>query len=115
MVFDDDGDLLQCREEYDKKVAGVISGAGKYKPGILMDHSGRSGKKFPVALTGKVMVKADARFGAISVGDWLTTSTTLGHARRADDGYRSFGSVIGKALSTLSTGQGMVAMAVVLH
>ena len=33
MVLDENGRLQPCGKAYDKKVAGVISGAGSYKPG----------------------------------------------------------------------------------
>jgi hypothetical protein len=33
-----------------------------------------------------------------SVGDLLTTAETVGHARKAADPLKAFGSVIGKAL-----------------
>lgn len=39
---------------YDKRVAGVISGAGNYKPGIVMDKQKTSGNRQPVALPPKV-------------------------------------------------------------
>ena len=37
MVIDEDGYLKESREAYDKRVAGVVSGGGDYKPGILLD------------------------------------------------------------------------------
>jgi hypothetical protein len=35
MVLDQDGALHPSHQAYDKKVAGVISGAGDYKPGLI--------------------------------------------------------------------------------
>ena len=37
MVLDQEGKLQESKEAYDKKVAGVISGAGDCKPGIVLD------------------------------------------------------------------------------
>jgi hypothetical protein len=37
MVLGDEGALLQGHRPCDKRVAGVISGAGHYKPGIVLD------------------------------------------------------------------------------
>src|SRR4029077_12089102 len=37
MVLGNEGALSKSRKAYDKRVAGVISGAGDYKPGIVLD------------------------------------------------------------------------------
>ena len=49
------------------------------------------------------------------MGDLLTTSKTHGHAMRATDPGRAFGSVIGKALSGLAHGQDMISVLVTLQ
>lgn len=98
MVINEEGQLQLCSEAYDKAVAGVISGAGDFKPGIVLDKKVSSKPRQPVALVGKVYCKVDASYGAIGVGDLLTTSPTAGHAMKAIDPLRAFGSVIGKAL-----------------
>jgi len=108
MIFDNEGSLKECKGAYDKKVAGVISGAGNYKPGMILDKQSTAGKRMPVALLGKVYCKADAGFGAIEVGDMLTTSATSGHAMVANDASKAFGTVIGKALKGLTTGRGLI-------
>ncbi|MEM1207486.1 MAG: hypothetical protein AAGN66_29895, partial [Acidobacteriota bacterium] len=115
MVLDDDGKLVPCTEAYDRRVAGAISGAGDYRPGIIMDKQDDSTHRLPVALMGKVFVKVDAAFGAIATGDLLTTSPTPGHAMKADDPKRSHGAVLGKALAGFDGGTGMVPMLVVLQ
>jgi hypothetical protein len=38
MVLDETGGLRQSRLAYDKRAAGVVSGAGSYKPGIVLDR-----------------------------------------------------------------------------
>jgi len=44
----------------------------------------------------------------IRIGDLLTTSGSEGHAMRASDRLSAFGAVIGKALSPLNAGTGLV-------
>ena len=64
---------------------------------------------------GRVYCKVDANHGAIEVGDLLTTSSTPGHAMKASDPLRSFGAVIGKALSDLKSGTGLIPVLVALQ
>jgi hypothetical protein len=99
---------------YDRTVAGVVSGAGSYKPALVLDRRGRSAG-LPVALTGKVWCKVDADCGPVELGDMLTTSSTPGHAMRASDPDRAYGAVIGKALGSLQAGRGMLPVLVFLH
>jgi hypothetical protein len=115
MVIDSDGSLRECDRAYDKCVAGVISGAGKYKPAIVLDKQESSKNRMPIALMGKVYCKVDASYGAIEVGDLLTTSPTLGHAMKANDPMKAFGSVIGKALRPLDSGEGLIPILIALQ
>jgi len=115
MVLDGENTLRESSSSYDKRVAGVISGAGNYKPGIILDKQASNAGRRPVALLGKVFCKADARFGAIGIGDLLTTSTTPGHAMRATDPLQAFGAVIGKALRPLSEGRGLIPILIALQ
>ena len=115
MVLGEDGRLQQSQNAYDKRVAGVVSGAGDYKPGIVLDKQSSTHNRQPIALLGKVYCKTDASFGAIGIGDLLTTSPTPGHAMRADDAARAFGSVIGKALRPLRGGQGLIPVLIALQ
>jgi hypothetical protein len=110
------GNLAVSREAYDKRVAGVISGAGDIETGMLMGQRGSAADgAHPVALSGRVYCMADASFGSIEPGDMLTTSSTPGHAMKAVDSDRSHGTVIGKAMSTLEEGQGLVLVLVNLQ
>jgi hypothetical protein len=68
-----------------------------------------------VALAGRVMCKAEARSAPIEVGDLLTTSATPGHAMKAADPGRAFGTVIGKAMAPLAAGEGMIPVLVTLQ
>jgi len=69
----------------------------------------------PIALLGKVYCQADAQYAAIEVGDLLTTSPTSGHAMKAIDPAKAFGTVIGKALGPLSDGKGLIPLLVALQ
>ena len=115
VVLDEEGRLQASRRPYDRKVAGVVSGAGDYRPGLVLDRQESRPDRLPVALMGKVYCKADAAYAAIEVGDLLTTSATPGHAMRADDPARAFGAVIGKALRSLRAGQGLIPVLVALR
>ena len=107
--------VVASSQAYDTRVAGVISGAGDYKPGIVLDKRVSTRKRQPIALLGKVYCKVDASYAAIEVGDLLTTSPTPGHAMKADDPFRAFGSVIGKALRPLKGGKELIPVLIALQ
>jgi hypothetical protein len=115
VVLGQGGTLQQCQQAYDKKVAGVISGAGDYRPGMIFDRHQSQNNRMPVALVGKVYCKVDARYAPIEVGDMLTTSPTPGHAMKAGDPLEAFGSVMGKALHPLRDGQGLIPILIALQ
>ncbi|MDI6784789.1 MAG: hypothetical protein QME64_11940, partial [bacterium] len=52
--------------------------------------------------------KVDASYGAILPGDLLVTSPNAGYAMKADANLTKVGTVIGKALGSLATGQGTI-------
>jgi hypothetical protein len=110
------GKLLISNKAYDKTVAGVISGAGGVNPGMLMGQEGSAANgTSPVALTGRVYCWADASPGPIEPGDLLTTSATPGHAMKVTDYMKAQGAVIGKAMSGLAEGRGLVLVLVSLQ
>jgi len=115
MVLGEEGTLLQSQHAYDKRVAGVVSGAGDYKTGLILDKQQSQSNRTPVALLGKVYCKVDASEAAIEVGDLLTTSHKPGCAMKADDPLKAFGAVIGKALRPLKAGRGMVPILIALQ
>ena len=86
-------------EPYDRRVVGVVSGAGGVRPGLELGQVGVLEGDTKVALTGRVYVRCTTENGAVRPGDLLTTASRAGHAMRASDPERAFGSVIGKALS----------------
>ena len=115
VVIDDEGKLRQSSGAYDKRVAGVVSGAGEYRPAIVLDRRASSEGRVSVALVGKVYCKVDADPAPIAVGDLLTTSVRPGFAMKAADPVQAFGAVIGKALKPLRAGQGVIPILVALQ
>lgn len=115
MVIGNEGGLRPCQQAYDRCVAGVISGAGTYRPGIILHKDRDLERRVPLALTGKVFCKVDASFGVIEMGDMLTTSPTPGYAMKALDPARAFGAILGKALQPLNAGQGLLPVLVALQ
>lgn len=117
VVIDEDnpGRLKLASSPYDARVAGVVSGAGGIKPGITLSQKGVNAGGQNVAISGRVYCLADAGFGAIKPGDLLTTSPTAGHAMIASDRSRAYGAVIGKAMSALDSGTGVVLLLVSLQ
>ena len=71
--------------------------------------------KYPVALTGRVYCYVDATEGAIVPGDLITTSATPGHGMKVDDHARAQGAIIGKAMTALESGKGLVLVLVSLQ
>src|SRR5262249_52943198 len=68
------GKLALTTSAYDKKVAGVVSGAGGVNVGMIMGQEGSvADGRHPVALSGRVYCYADANT-AIEPGDLLTTA-----------------------------------------
>jgi hypothetical protein len=107
MVIAEGGGLAPSATAYDRKAAGVISGAGDYRPGLILDRKTSSEGRLPIGLVGKVCCKVD--------GDLLTTSPTPGHAMKASDRSRAFGAIIGKALQPIDSGQGLILVLVALQ
>ncbi|HKY53458.1 MAG TPA: hypothetical protein VJM08_04090, partial [Anaerolineales bacterium] len=67
MVLGDEDTLQPSRYAYDKRVAGVISGAGNYRPGLVLDKKAGQKNRQAVALMGKVFCKVDAEYEPIQV------------------------------------------------
>jgi hypothetical protein len=93
---------------YDTTVAGVVSA----KPGLALGESAPS--KELIATTGRVRVRADASQSPIRIGDLLVTSGRPGMAMRSEPievgGAKIHrpGTLIGKALEPLQSGQGEI-------
>jgi hypothetical protein len=110
MVLNQSGQLEVCTKEYDSKVVGVVAGAGKFNPGIVMDKKGNSKNRLPISILGKAECLVDAQKEGIKVGDMLTTSSVPGFAMKVTDKSKAFGTVIGKALAPLEKGKGLISV-----
>lgn len=117
VVIDEEhpGRLKRSTRAYDKRVAGIVSGANGINPGIALHQEGALDGGQNVALSGRVYVQADTSNGEIEAGDMLTSSDTPGHAMKATDRARAQGAVIGKAMSPLHDKQGTVLVLVTLQ
>ena len=107
--------VVASGQAYDVRVAGAVSA----QPGLILGDPGRG--RVLVAQSGRVRVKVDARYGAIRAGDLLVTSPTPGHAMRSDPidvagtPFHRPGTVLGKALESLATGQGEILVLLTLQ
>jgi hypothetical protein len=116
MVIGEDGRLRTSSAAYDRCVAGVVSGAGDLRPGIVLGRSAGDGeRRLPIALVGTAYCKVDASQRPIRVGDMLTTSALAGHAMAASDRELAFGAVIGKALRPLTQGRGLIPILIAMQ
>jgi hypothetical protein len=101
-------EVTQSRRAYDTAVAGVVSA----HPGVILGIASES--KAQIATTGRVRIKADATGHPIQVGDLLVTSDTPGMAMKSipvDLGGVEIhrpGTLIGKALEPLPSGEGEI-------
>jgi hypothetical protein len=98
--------VIASTRPYDTRVAGVVSD----KPGVVLGVAGDS--KAMVATTGRVRVHVDAAASPIEIGDLLVSSTKPGSAMKSIpvdvsgiEMHRP-GTLIGKALEALPSGQG---------
>jgi hypothetical protein len=114
MVLDEEGSATPSSCSYDTRVLGIVSGAGPYRPAIVLN--GRMEQEHTtLALIGTVHCNAVADEAPIRAGDLLTTSSDPGHAMRASDPARSFGAVLGYALKPLAAGRGTIPVLVCLQ
>ena len=96
-------------------MAGVVSGANDLPTGAILGNLPGHEEALPIALSGRVWVYCDSGTHAIEPGDLLTTSKTPGHAMKVTDSKRAFGAVLGKAMSSLNSGKGLVLVLVNLQ
>ena len=113
------GTRSQCapsKVPYDRRVVGVISGAGGFSPGMKIGTRSDGTNDLPVAMAGQVYVRVCTEGGSVKVGDLLVSSSRPGVAMRASDPKRAVGTVIGKALELYDgEGEGLVRMLVMLR
>ncbi len=90
--------LSRSRSAFNKGVIGVVAG----NPVMVINNASSEKKIYPVALTGSVLCKVDARQKGVKPGDLLVTSDTPGCAMPAlIDSFDKIGTVFAKALSAL--------------
>jgi len=110
------GRLRIANQPYSARVAGVVSGANGLDAGVVLHGDGFGREDHAaVALSGRVWVRCDATREAIRTGDLLTTAERPGYAMRASDRSRAFGATLGKAMTSLDRGTGMVLVLVSLQ
>ena len=100
--------VLASNKAYDTRVAGVVSA----QPGVILGVGGPN--RVLVATTGRVKVRVNANRYPIKIGDLLVTSDKPGVAMKSQP-FRVRGKVmhrpgtiIGKALESLSRGEGTI-------
>lgn len=107
VAIDTAGGVAAASRPYDRRVAGVVSGANDYHPGVTL-RADTVKKAVPVTLTGTVYCLASNVNGPIRAGDLLTSSAVRGHAMRVTDVGAAHGAIIGKALDDLRGERGLV-------
>ncbi len=112
---DKTGKLVLARGAYNRRVVGIVSGANGLGAGMLLPDPKNAEGALPVALSGRAWVYADANKYPIRPGDMLTTSEIPGYAMRAVSSRRASGAVIGKAMTELRSGAGLVLVFVTLQ
>lgn len=113
---DGEGQLVLSSKAYDKKVAGVVSGANGVSAGMRMGQRGTAASgDLPVALAGRVYVLTTDEGGAIEPGDFLTSSSTPGSAMKASNAKRATGAIIGKAMTRRDPRTGYVLLLINLQ
>ncbi|HUP61010.1 MAG TPA: hypothetical protein VNA69_11380 [Thermoanaerobaculia bacterium] len=100
--------VTAATEPFDTRVAGVVS----ERPGLILGEAGAD--KEMIATTGRVRVRVDASKQSIAIGDLLVTSNRIGMAMKstavdvAGIQMHRPGTIIGKALEPLATGEGEI-------
>jgi hypothetical protein len=107
-MFPSSGALRVASRPYDRRVAGVVSGARDYRPGITLNAGSIDPSRVTVTLTGTVYCLATSANGPVRAGDLLTSSAVPGHAMRAGDTDAARGAILGKALEDLRGERGLV-------
>jgi hypothetical protein len=100
--------VVPSAHSYDTRVAGVVS----EHPGLILGQG--SATKAQIATTGRVKVRVDASKHPIAIGDLLVTSDKPGMAMLSEPvdlsgiKFHRPGTLIGKALEPLPTGEGEI-------
>ena len=109
------GGIVPASVSNARRVVGVISGAGGFRPGMVIGSRSDESRDLPVAMSGVVYVRVSGEAGAVEPGDLLIPSSVPGVGMRSGDPNLAAGMVFGKALEPWSgTGEGLVLM-LVMH
>lgn len=106
--------FLKSSTPYSTVVAGIYS----TKPGAIgrrTKNPDKANLEIPMAMVGIVPTKVNAENGPIKIGDLLVTSSTPGYAMKGTDRTQMLGAVVGKAMETLASGQGVIDVLVTLQ
>ncbi|HOP28837.1 MAG TPA: discoidin domain-containing protein [Spirochaetota bacterium] len=112
LVVSENGNSVLSRSKslYNRGVIGIVSG----NPYLAINNSGREEKLYPVSLSGKALCRIDARNNPVKPGDLIVASDTPGCGMKGKiDSFDKIGTVIGKALDSLSDGIGLVPVFIV--
>ncbi|HBL26233.1 MAG TPA: hypothetical protein DD490_05290 [Acidobacteria bacterium] len=116
------GRIAPAAASYERRVVGVISGAGGLQPGMVVGSREDGSNDLPLAVSGQAFVRVCLEGGSVEPGDLLVASSIPGVAMRAAEAERAAGAVIGKALEAFgpgldqgAEGQGLVRMMVMLR
>jgi hypothetical protein len=117
VVVDEDqpGKIRASDHAYDSQVIGIISGAGGIHTALMLHQDDALQGDLVVAIAGRVYCKAEANSAPVKPGDLLTTSNVKGYCMKATDRDQAYGAVIGKALTGLDKGEGLVLVLVNLQ
>ena len=89
----------------------AVFGVHATKPGVLLterDVDSDMSDLVPMGVVGVLYTKVTNEGGPIKAGDLLVTSSTPGHAMKADPAKLGFGMVLGKALEDLTVPTGVI-------
>lgn len=101
-------EVMPSGRPYDTSVAGVVSA----EPGIVLGVAEADEPREKIATYGRVRVRVDATERPIRIGDLLVTSAKRGLAMRSEPltisghSFHQPGTIIGKALEPLDSGEG---------
>jgi hypothetical protein len=109
----EDGEVQKSVEPYSTLVAGIVA----TKPGVVGRRQSlvKDSKEVPMAMIGIVPTKVTAENGPIHRGDLLVTSSLSGYAMKGTDRSKMLGAVIGKAIGSIETGNGVIEVLVTLQ
>lgn len=117
-VYSTEPGFIGSEREWD--VEGPVAGyVGDFDPSsgerVALKAKDMAGlhEEIPMAVIGIVPVKVTDEGGPIRPGDLMVTSSTPGHAMRAED--PKAGTIVGKALGSLAGGKGMIRVLVTLQ